>query len=90
MSVGLLHNRFIGCAVGSGPLLSAARAAPSVGFMQPWDFIHIDDVALWHFFKQIFVRESCIILRSMDVLARRAATGPRVEAILPRAGAPKT
>jgi len=58
--------------------------------MQPWDFIHIDDVALWHFFKQIFVRESCIILRSMDVLARRAATGPRVEAILPRAGAPKT
>ena len=39
-------------------LLSAAHAAPSVGFMQPWDFILIDDPALRHAVKQMFAREN--------------------------------
>jgi len=39
-------------------LLSAAHAAPSVGFMQPWDFIFIDDPLLRHAIKQMFAREN--------------------------------
>ncbi len=39
-------------------LLSAAHAAPSVGFMQPWDFILIDDSALRHAIKEMFDREN--------------------------------
>lgn len=39
-------------------LISAAHAAPSVGFMQPWDFILIDDPALRHAVKQMVAREN--------------------------------
>jgi len=39
-------------------LLSAAHAAPSVGFMQPWDFILIDDPVLRHAIKQMVAREN--------------------------------
>jgi 5,6-dimethylbenzimidazole synthase len=39
-------------------LLSAAHHAPSVGFMQPWDFIVIDDPALRAAVKHIFMREN--------------------------------
>ena len=39
-------------------LLSAAHAAPSVGFMQPWDFILIDDPALRHAIKQMVALEN--------------------------------
>lgn len=39
-------------------ILSAAHHAPSVGFMQPWDFIVIDDPALRQAVKDSFVREN--------------------------------
>jgi 5,6-dimethylbenzimidazole synthase len=39
-------------------LLAAAHHAPSVGFMQPWDFILIDDPALRGAVKQLFAREN--------------------------------
>lgn len=39
-------------------VLSAAHAAPSVGFMQPWDFILIDDPALRDATKGMFARAS--------------------------------
>ena len=39
-------------------ILSAAHAAPSVGFMQPWDFIVIDDAPLRSAIKQMFDREN--------------------------------
>src|SRR5262249_30688002 len=39
-------------------LLAAAHHAPSVGFMQPWDFILIDDPALRSAVKQLFAREN--------------------------------
>ena len=39
-------------------LLAAAHAAPSVGFMQPWDFILIDDPLLRRAVKQMVAREN--------------------------------
>jgi 5,6-dimethylbenzimidazole synthase len=39
-------------------LLSAAHHAPSVGFMQPWDFILIDDLLLRTQIKEMFAREN--------------------------------
>src|SRR5713226_4258483 len=39
-------------------LLAAAHHAPSVGFMQPWDFILIDDPALRRVVRQLFEREN--------------------------------
>jgi 5,6-dimethylbenzimidazole synthase len=39
-------------------LLAAAHHAPSVGFMQPWDFILIDDAALRSAVKQLVAREN--------------------------------
>jgi 5,6-dimethylbenzimidazole synthase len=39
-------------------LLAAAHHAPSVGFMQPWDFILIDDPALRQTVQQLFAREN--------------------------------
>jgi 5,6-dimethylbenzimidazole synthase len=39
-------------------LLAAAHAAPSVGFMQPWDFILIDDRRLRQSIKGMFEREN--------------------------------
>src|SRR3954464_7572471 len=39
-------------------LLSAAHAAPSVGFMQPWDFIVIDDLALRGAIQRMVAREN--------------------------------
>jgi 5,6-dimethylbenzimidazole synthase len=39
-------------------LLTAAHHAPSVGFMQPWDFILIDDVEIRREVKNMFEREN--------------------------------
>src|SRR5262245_19323800 len=39
-------------------LLNAAHHAPSVGFMQPWDFILIEDAALRRAVKQLCAREN--------------------------------
>ncbi len=39
-------------------LLQAAHHAPSVGFMQPWDFIVIDSVEIRRDIKTIFEREN--------------------------------
>ncbi len=39
-------------------LLRAAHHAPSVGFMQPWDFIVIDDAGVKQQVKAIFEREN--------------------------------
>lgn len=39
-------------------LLEAAHAAPSVGFMQPWDFIIIDDLSLRQRIKDNFDAEN--------------------------------
>ncbi|PIE83415.1 MAG: 5,6-dimethylbenzimidazole synthase [Candidatus Contendobacter odensis] len=39
-------------------LLQAAHHAPSVGFMQPWDFIVIDDLSIRHSVKMMFEREN--------------------------------
>jgi 5,6-dimethylbenzimidazole synthase len=39
-------------------VLAAAHHAPSVGFMQPWDFILIDDSALRRAIQQLFAREN--------------------------------
>lgn len=39
-------------------ILSAAHHAPSVGFMQPWDFIVIDDARIKHAVKALFEREN--------------------------------
>ena len=39
-------------------LLTAAHHAPSVGFMQPWDFILIDDVVLRGAVKRLFEVEN--------------------------------
>src|SRR5579862_588762 len=41
-----------------GRLLRAAHHAPSVGFMQPWDFILIDDVKTREAVRAVFVREN--------------------------------
>jgi len=41
-----------------GRILAAAHAAPSVGFMQPWDFILIDDPTLRHTIQHMFAREN--------------------------------
>jgi 5,6-dimethylbenzimidazole synthase len=41
-----------------GRLLQAAHHAPSVGFMQPWDFLLIDDPALRQAVQQLFAREN--------------------------------
>jgi 5,6-dimethylbenzimidazole synthase len=41
-----------------GRLLAAAHHAPSVGFMQPWDFILIDDPALRRTVRDLFEREN--------------------------------
>ena len=38
-------------------ILAAAHAAPSVGFMQPWDFIMIQDVEIRGKVKDLFNRE---------------------------------
>lgn len=39
-------------------VLAAAHHAPSVGFMQPWDFIVVEDVALRSAVKTMFLREN--------------------------------
>jgi 5,6-dimethylbenzimidazole synthase len=39
-------------------LLQAAHQAPSVGFMQPWDFIIIDSLAVKQAVKAIFAQEN--------------------------------
>jgi len=39
-------------------ILLAAHHAPNVGFSQPWDFIVIDDLAIWNEIKKIFVVEN--------------------------------
>jgi 5,6-dimethylbenzimidazole synthase len=55
-----------------GRILDAAHHAPSVGFMQPWDFIVIEDAAL-----------RCAVQRNFADANRRAAaiyTGPQREA----------
>jgi 5,6-dimethylbenzimidazole synthase len=39
-------------------VLAAAHHAPSVGFMQPWDFIVIEDLALREAVKGMFTREN--------------------------------
>jgi 5,6-dimethylbenzimidazole synthase len=39
-------------------VLTAAHHAPSVGFMQPWDFIVIDDPALRGAVKRMFLHEN--------------------------------
>jgi len=39
-------------------LLAAAHQAPSVGFMQPWDFILIDDVQIRARVKAVFEQEN--------------------------------
>ena len=39
-------------------ILSAAHHAPSVGFMQPWDFIIIDDFRIKQTVKALFEREN--------------------------------
>jgi 5,6-dimethylbenzimidazole synthase len=39
-------------------VLAAAHHAPSVGFMQPWDFIVIDDPAIRAAVKHMFMREN--------------------------------
>jgi len=39
-------------------LLGAAHHAPSVGFMQPWDFIVIDDLGVRRAVKDMFTREN--------------------------------
>jgi len=41
-----------------GRLLAAAHHAPSVGFMQPWDFILIEDPEVRSAVKQLFAREN--------------------------------
>jgi 5,6-dimethylbenzimidazole synthase len=41
-----------------GRLLAAAHAAPSVGFMQPWDFILIDEPAVRHAARRLFAEEN--------------------------------
>ena len=39
-------------------LLRAAHHAPSVGFMQPWDFILIEELEVRCAVKQLFAREN--------------------------------
>src|SRR5262245_36349622 len=39
-------------------LLSAAHHAASVGFMQPWDFIIVEDITLRRAVKRLFDREN--------------------------------
>jgi len=39
-------------------VLTAAHHAPSVGFMQPWDFILIDDLVLRQAVHRLFAREN--------------------------------
>ncbi len=41
-----------------GRLLAAAHAAPSVGFMQPWDFLLIEDLALRRTIHRMVAREN--------------------------------
>ena len=56
-------------------VLAAAHHAPSVGFMQPWDFIIIDDPAIRAAVKHIFTREN----------ARATANYTGAQAVLYRA-----
>jgi 5,6-dimethylbenzimidazole synthase len=41
-----------------GRILNAAHHSPSVGFMQPWDFIVIQDAAVRKAVRQIFLEEN--------------------------------
>lgn len=52
-------------------VLTAAHHAPSVGFMQPWDFILIDDVTIRSAVKQMFTRENA--RAAMHYVGERAA-----------------
>lgn len=47
-------------------VLTAAHHAPSVGFMQPWDFIVIDDAALRCAVKHMFMRENARAAANYD------------------------
>ena len=40
-----------------GRIINAAHHGPSVGFMQPWDFILISDLAVRTQIKELFERE---------------------------------
>jgi len=53
-------------------LLAAAHCAPSVGFMQPWDFILIEDIGIRRLVKDIFLKaNSCAIDRYTGEQAER-------------------
>ena len=74
------------CGRSSGPIpslailtrvLAAAHHAPSVGFMQPWDFIIIDDPAIRAAVKHMFTRENA---RAEELHGRAGGAVPLDEA----------
>jgi 5,6-dimethylbenzimidazole synthase len=63
-------------------LLRAAHHAPSVGFMQPWDFILIDDVPTRQAVRTIFLRENERAAKNYDGEREQLYRSLKLEGIL--------
>src|SRR5258708_5651787 len=63
-------------------LLDAAHHAPSVGFMQPWDFIVIADVAVRTQVKELFLAERQRAARAFEEPRRSQYLAYKLEGIL--------
>lgn len=65
-----------------GRVLLAAHHAPSVGFMQPWNFIVIRDREVKEKVKRLFLRENAKAARVYRGRRRRLYAGLKLEGIL--------
>ena len=63
-------------------LLVAAHHAPSVGFMQPWDFVILEDVGVRRAVKESFDRQNGRAAANYDGDRRRLYTSLKLEGIL--------
>lgn len=63
-------------------ILNAAHRAPSVGFMQPWDFILIRDIEVRKKIKNAFEQAHREAARKFDAAKRRAYLKFKLEGIL--------
>lgn len=63
-------------------ILDAAHHAGSVGFMQPWNFIVIDDPAIKQSVKEIFNRENARAAQNYDGERRKLYESFKLEGIL--------
>ncbi|HUB83638.1 MAG TPA: 5,6-dimethylbenzimidazole synthase [Bryobacteraceae bacterium] len=80
-----VRGQFLGDAIPAevlGRILNAAHHAPSVGFMQPWDFIVIQDAAVRRAVYENFDRANCRAAAVYDGEARKAYARMKLAGIL--------